>query len=176
MLKLRVNNDFADDDRRNDTGIRLSGRILFSNWVFYPLLAVASLWVFCYVSGLFPYLGYKAGGYRTWDGPVGRTSYGIGDNDAVQIHYIFLFSGQTAIVDYDVAVRKGALEIELQEGVNPFAPSLMEHKVSASGKGRASVKVPSTGVYTLYFRPTYASPATATQTDINYTLWWGATF
>lgn len=177
MLKLNgITLLGEDDDGDGGRQYRLGGgRFNLPSWIFYPFVALLSLWVFGYVSGLFPYTGYKAGGYVTWRGPVGSTSYGIGNNDEIQTHYLFLFAGQTAIVDYDVTVRKGKLDIEIVQGVL-LGPKLVEHSIDQSSKGRVSVKVPTTSIYTIYFQPRYRIDTPKAETDINYSLWWGGLF
>jgi hypothetical protein len=167
----------SDDDQEGGHRIRLGGgRFTLPAWLFYPFVALLSLWVFVYISGLFPYLGYKSGGHQTLPGPVGRVSYGIGDNDHMQAHRIFLFAGQTAIIDYDVSVRKGQLKISVQEGFLPVGPKLVEQGIAATSTGRVAVKVPNTGIYTIYFRPTYRLDTPDTAADVSYTLWWGGLF
>jgi hypothetical protein len=152
------------------------GRITLPGWLFYPFVALLSGWVFVYISGLFPYLGYKSGGLISSPSGIGRVQYGVGDNDQLQTHRMFLVGGQTAIVDYDVTVRKGQLSVSLHPGMMAIGPALLQQGIATTGAGRIAVKVPSTGLYTLTFRPTYRLNSGTMQTDVSYTLWWGGLF
>lgn len=152
------------------------GRIALPGWLFYPFVALLSAWVFVYISGLFPYLGYKSGGHVSSPAGIGRVQYGTGDNDQVQTHRMFLVAGQTAIVDYDVTVRQGQLSVSLHQGMMGIGPAIVEQGIATTGTGRISAKVPGTGIYTLTFRPTYRLNSGTMQTDVSYTLWWGGLF
>lgn len=148
-----------------------SGRFTLPDWLLYPFVGLLCCWIFAYGSGLFPYLGWKSGGYHSLPGPIGGVSYGIGKNRLFQVHHVFLVSGQTLFVDYDAEIRSGSLRIELAEGYVLNTQTLAQHEVTESGSGRVSAVAPSTGMYSIYFRPT--SPQIGVPIDVSYDLSWG---
>jgi len=134
-------------------------------------------WVFVYLSGLFPYLGYKS----MTEGfvPMARTNFPYSSSrglDAWQETFLF-FEGQQVFIDYTVEIRSGSLWLF----VRPWAPfpdvwdRATQLRVTANGHGRLTHRVARTGLYSVAAQPSNASgPGSAY--DVTYTAAWGATW
>ena len=120
------------------------------------------LWLFAYISTLFPYLGtydYKKEG-------MVQTAGGFG------AQHMILFKGQTAFIDYTVNSTPGfdgnvLIDIAPWPGIN-FSPDM--RKVSGRAKGRIEIVIPKTGFYTFRHR---IGPMAYRQ-DLAYSVTWGA--
>jgi hypothetical protein len=157
---------FADNDVSRDQYRR---NLRIPPWLFYPITAVLAIWVFGYISGLFPYLGHyqrseKNGGILSANGnPFGT----------ITLPWAYLFKGQTLFIDYDVEQEgKVDLTIYLYHPSNPFVG--LGHytyaTIKGSSTGRFTYTVPESGLYEI-------NPSVSGSLDayhIKYKVFWGA--
>ena len=120
--------DAADNDRDSRNTLRWVGAILF---------VVLFLWVAVSTSGLAPWLGTLDESYR--DGRVEMTSAAVEDTsaDLFSLSSFFFLSGQEVYVDYDITVRRGAVQIVVQEHAGP--ERTFRHMVTSTGSGTFTV-------------------------------------
>lgn len=130
----------SDLDAPEDTS---SQRAPLAAWSFYAFTAVASLWLFLFLSGLMPWLGYAEGSSRH-----GSAGVRLRDDSGVGLPAMFLFKGQKAVWDYDVTVE-GDDGLILRVSKTPPQPDFIVKtlRVERSGKGRFEVVAPATGLY-----------------------------
>jgi hypothetical protein len=145
-----------------------------SSWsfLFYAATGLLCLWIFGYVSGLFPYLGHR-------ERVRSPTSLGLPYGNSigsVGVPMAYLTKGQTVFIDYDVKVSGGGyLWINLQglpkSPVDVFWPSAWLI-VKTDQKGRLIYKIPQSGLYrvVLWENGPFASYG------VDYKLSWGAVF
>ncbi|MGB5723655.1 MAG: hypothetical protein WBM39_04510 [Parasphingorhabdus sp.] len=144
--------------------IPLSGKALWR--VAYAATAVLSAWIFVYISGLFPYLGFEQRSEQYF--PGGKTS--LNGIPAFGTKTMLLFAGQTAFIDYDIETSgQGGIYLD----VKPFYHlgfSGNEQKLNGSQNGRVEFPIEQTGIY--QFRS--ATGYFGTDHRISYKLSWGA--
>lgn len=152
----------ADNDRDSRNTLRWVGAILF---------VVLFLWIAVSTSGLAPWLGTVDESYR--DGRVEMTSAAVEDTstDLLSLSSFFFLSGQEVYVDYDITVRRGAVQIIVQEHAGP--ERTFRHMVTASGSGTFTVPVPRSGIYHISLLPT-ADGGVGSGNDVDISASWGA--
>jgi hypothetical protein len=161
--------DPFDRNRHNGIEITLSGP--WASRFTYLLTGILSIWIFVYVSGLYPYLGYITH-TNSYSGIFMKRDSGLG---TFKVPRAYLFKGQTIFIDYKVQVEgEGSVRIALEGGPSyklAFWPRT-HFDVKGSSKGRLYYVVPENGFYNV--------EANAFQWKgkyhISYTLNWGATW
>lgn len=160
--------DFGDftDASANDGDSRTLLR-----WIGGILLVVLFLWLAVSTSGLAPWLGTLDESYR--DGRVEMTSAAAEDTsvDLLSLSSFFFLSGQEVYVDYDITIRRGAVEITVQEHAG--SERTFRHMVTASGSGTFTVPVPRTGLYHISLVPT-GTGGVGSENDVDISANWGA--
>lgn len=109
---------------------------------FYVLTGALCIWVFLYISALFPYLGYAERGERL--GPGFSVNSGVGEYG---VSRMLLFEGQTAFIDYDVQSDSGGRVYLDIKPVTTFGFSDHMQYAEANTTGRYEYVIPATGVY-----------------------------
>ncbi len=157
---------FADSDASR-AAYRRNLRI--PAWLIFPIVAVLSAWILCYVSGYFPYFGRyqreqsRAGNLFSNGNPLGT----------IGLPYAYLFKGQTLFIDYDVE-QQGAADLTIYLH-HPRVPTLGLGRftyatIKESGKGRFVYVVPESGFYDI--TPSVFGSLKAYH--IRYLVTWGA--
>ena len=165
MIKVRL------FDNAEHEGHRLAGgRLPLPSWLFYPFTAVAALWVFAYVSGLFPYLGHSSGTHETTFGGFGRTGVNIGSAKPWQGHVVPMIKGQTVFVDYDVKIDSGYATLSITQGYISLR-QLKHIELRGTTQGRLSVEADATGFYRIQMRP--LADDVKTPSKLTYSFSWG---
>jgi len=152
-----------------DRGIALSGEPRRSVWklsgtAFYVVLGALCLWVFAYVSGLYPYLGVAGDNNRSGPGfssSAGKYDFGLGT--------MLLFKGQTAFIEYDATSAEGEVTLDVKPaGTLGFS----DKRIRVKGKAVGTLEVPieSTGIYNFRHEPALGRAYGHTQ----YSVRWGA--
>jgi hypothetical protein len=163
---MSVDSPFADSS--DSQGFRRVGAVAVVS-----LIAAFVLWVGCYATGIFPWIGYA------W---LDRSSFGagpitiIGENRAgisLGFNEFLLFAGQEVVIGYDARIEAGSLwfyvynvyDFKLGDGVT--------HYVTESGTGEWTTRIERTGVYHITVEP---SPVRGKGQgwDLTYVAWWGA--
>ena len=160
--------DFGDfTDASGDDG---DPRTLF-RWIGAILLVVLFLWLAVSTSGLAPWLGTVDESYR--DGRVEMTSAAAEDTSGglLSLSSFFFLSGQEVYVDYDITIRRGAVQIIVQEHAG--SERTFRHMVTASGSGTFTVPVPRSGIYHISLVPT-AAGGVGSEKDVDISASWGA--
>ena len=132
---------------------------------------IAILWATAYLSGLAPWLGFVDKTYRNLPlagvTVAGQTSSG---SSFGATGFAFL-AGQEVYIDYDIALRRGAVRINVIEYAR------MEHvlwqTVAVSGPGTVSVRIPRTGLYGISVEPTVVG-GIGPGYDVDISARWGA--
>jgi len=140
-------------------------------WVFYAFIAIASLWLFLFVSGLMPWLGYAEGSSRH-----GTAGVRVRDDSSFGMPAMFLVKGQKAVWDYDVTIE-GDDGLILKIGKTPPQPDFIVRtlRIERSAKGRFEVVAPATGLYSFDHEllPIGALFGPAKPGSTRYRLYWG---
>jgi hypothetical protein len=126
------------------------------------VIAFAALWLFGYVSTLFPYFGRYHYSFAN----------GVRDEHFIGGDQMLLFKGQTAFIEYETKGAEG-YEGQIYIDIVPWAgPRPSPHKMALNGKqtGVLEVTIPKTGVYV--FRSSIGPMAY--RENIEYTVNWGA--
>jgi hypothetical protein len=155
------------DRDRNGIAITLSGK--WANVLFYALTAFLSVWVFVYISGLFPYLG-RIEHINSHSGIFSNRDSSLG---TFKVPRAYLFKGQTVFIDYLAEVEgESSVRIYL-EGAPGYRLGFWPHThfdVKGNGKGRLYYTVPESGFYNVEAN----AFAWKGNYRINYTIAWGA--
>jgi hypothetical protein len=156
----------GDDDERASAlsagRIASVGRI--SAPIFYALLGVVCLWVFAYVSGLFPYLGTGRVDNRSSPGmqtDIGSTGLGI--------KTMLLFKGQTAFIDYKSTSPESEITLDVKP-VTVLGYSDAMQRVKGEAEGTAEFPIEATGLYKFRHEPALGRRYGRT----SYSVSWGA--
>lgn len=154
--------DSADNDRDSRTTLRWVGAILF---------VVLFVWLAVSTSGLAPWLGTLDESYR--DGRVEMTSAAVEDTSGglFSLSSFFFLSGQEVYVDYDITIRRGAVQIIVQEHAGP--ERTFHRMVTASGSDTFTVTIPRSGLYHISLVPTGAG-GVGSENDVDISASWGA--
>lgn len=140
-------------------------------WLFYLLTAALSLWMFVYVAGLWPWLGWAEGSAKH-----GTSGARIAESTALGLPAMYLAEGQTAVWDYQVRVT-GDAEILLKVGkVVPQPDFIVKvQRIRASGTGRFIVTAPTSGFYSFdhELAPVGGGFGRVAPGSIYYRLYWG---
>ncbi len=131
---------------------------------FGTLTAALCLWVFAYVSTLFPYLGWG----RAQNNTEFATNVDIGTMD-IGMPYMLLFEGQTAFYEYDSYSEEGQITFDVKP-VFSIGYSEQMQRVSGEGSGRIEIPITKTGFYTFRHEPAMARGHVYT----HYDTVWGA--
>lgn len=139
MARLHIAGIF-DPDAPEDSP---SQRPPIAAWAFYAFTAFASIWLFLFVSGLFPWLGYAEGSSRH-----GTAGVRVRDDSGIGMPAMFLVKGQKAVWDYDVTVE-GDDGLILRVSKTPPQPDFIVKtlRIEQSAKGQFEVVAPATGLY-----------------------------
>lgn len=132
--------------------------------VFYGLVAVLCLWVFVYISGLYPYLGKAGDDNRSATGTstsIGKYDYGIGT--------MLLFKGQTAFFEYESTSPEGEITLDVKT-VTTLGYSDAMQRVKGVQKGTAEFPIETTGLYRFDHEPALGR----TYGRTTYSVSWGA--
>jgi hypothetical protein len=126
------------------------------------VLAAFGIWLFCYVSTLFPYLGRYH--YSYFDGV--REDYNVG------MQHMLLFEGQTAFIEYETKSAdgpSGSIYVDIVPLLGPM-PSAHLKTLNGEQTGVLEVPITKTGVYSFQSR----FNSLAYRENLNYTVTWGA--
>jgi hypothetical protein len=126
------------------------------------MLAVIAIWLFGYISTIFPYLGTYH--YRYADGVIEQHDIGLRN--------VMLFKGQTAFLEYDID-SPDRPEGKIYIAIKPWRPlGSGSNKLAVQGrkKGVLTMPVNKTGYYTFYSRIGVAGR----RKNLQYTVTWGA--
>lgn len=99
------------------------------------------LWVFAYVSTLFPYLGWG----RVQNNTEFATSVDIATFN-LGMPYMLLFEGQTAFYDYSSHSEESAITFDVKPVMSIGYSDRMQ-RVSGEGSGRIEIQITQTGLY-----------------------------
>lgn len=130
-------------------------------------------WALLYLTGRFPYLGYKSN-TETFNSMVDNPSH-LGWTTSTGLdawpETFFFFAGQEVFIEYRVDVRRGSLWLF----VRPLASwdSATQERITSSGHGRLVHRVVRTGLYYVVAQPSNAR-GPGRGYDITYTATWGA--
>jgi hypothetical protein len=118
------------------------------NTFVYAVTAFASVWLFGYISGLFPYLGHLQG-TCTQKGALSSDCSKFG---TFGMPYAYLTKGQTIFIDYNLTTRgKNAVYIGVSYQSTPIhlisKTNWTQIELPGSGKGRIVYTVPASGFY-----------------------------
>ncbi len=131
---------------------------------FGTLTAALCLWVFAYVSTLFPYLGWgRAQNNTEFATSVDLASFNVG------VPYMLLFEGQTAFYDYTSHSEESRITFDVKP-VFTIGYSDAAQRVSGEGSGRIEIPITKTGLYTFKHEPSMARGHAYT----HYDTVWGA--
>lgn len=160
--------DFGDFSNALDAD-RNSRTSIF--WVAGILFVVFLVWLAASISGLPPWLGTLDGNYR--DSRVQTTA--ADDEDLFagffgMSSFVFV-SGQEVYVDYDVTLRRGAVQIIVRDHAGQAAE--FRHMVVTSSSGTVTVPIARTDPYHISVEPTAASGA-GQGYDVDIAASWGA--
>ncbi|MCC7049881.1 MAG: hypothetical protein IT562_24450 [Alphaproteobacteria bacterium] len=134
---------------------------------------LVGVWALLYLTGLFPYLGYKSN-TETFDSMFDNPSHlGWTASTGLDVgpETFLFFAGQEVFIDYRVDVRRGSLWLYVRPYVS-WNSATQEH-ITASGHGRLVHRVASTGLYYVVAQPSNAR-GPGSGYDITYTATWGA--
>ena len=138
---------------------------------FYAFTALASLWLFLFVSGLLPWLGYAEGSSRH-----GTTGARLRDETSLGMPAMLLARGQKAVWDYDVTVE-GRDGLILRIAKTPPQPGFVVKtlRIERTSKGRFVVEAPAAGLYAFDHElvPTGGLLGPVTPGSTRYRLRWG---
>jgi hypothetical protein len=126
------------------------------------VLAIIAIWLFGYISTIFPYLGTYH--YRYADG--------IRDEHDIGVRNMLLFKGQTAFLEYDInsADRsEGKVYIAIERW-RPLGNASDKLEIQGRKKGVLTMPVNKTGFYTFYS----GIGIMAYRQNLKYTVTWGA--
>jgi hypothetical protein len=160
-----------DDGETADEPVRGAGPRAAS-WGFYAFTALLSAWLFLYLSGLFTTLGWAEGSERH-----GANAIRLADDSGFGLPGIYLFKGQKAWWDYDVAVEgEGGVRILIGKAVPSRDFIVRARHLDATGKGRFEVVAPESGFYTFSheLEPIGGPFGGARPGSTRYKLRWGA--
>jgi hypothetical protein len=155
-----------------DDGIRdlsLSGEPRHAPWklsglVFYVAFGALCLWIFSYISGLYPYLGTGGDDSRSAPGTstsIGKYDFGLGT--------MLLFKGQTGFIEYDSTSPEGEITLDVKPlATLGYSDAMLRVKGEASGT--FEVPIESTGFYSFEHEPALGGGYGRTA----YTVRWGA--
>ncbi|MDJ0643602.1 MAG: hypothetical protein QNJ15_12365 [Erythrobacter sp.] len=132
---------------------------------FGAVIGVLCLWMFLYVSTLFPYLGTAS---------KGETKFPLGSVDAsmptIGTERMLLFKGQTAFIDYNVnSSDGGGVHFDVKP-VMQFGFSDQTQVIRGNQSGRIEFEVKETGFYRFYHRFSLNGLSGST----SYSASWGA--
>ncbi len=132
---------------------------------------VVVLWALAYLSGLAPWLGYVDKTHRDASGVGLSVAAGTVSGAGFGPTTFAFLEGQQVFVDYDIAIRRGAVLVNVLEYAG------MEHvlwqTVSTSGPGTATVRIPRTGLYKISIEPTVVG-GVGRGYDLDISASWGA--
>jgi len=132
--------------------------------VIYVLVGALCLWLFAYISGLYPYLG--TGGDDNRSAPGVSTSLGKFD---FGLRTMLLFEGQTAFIEYESESPEGEITLDVKP-IATLGYSDAMQRVRGQASGTAEFPIAKTGLYTFRHEP--ALGRTYGRTD--YSVSWGA--
>ncbi len=126
------------------------------------VLAVVAIWLFCYISTIFPYLGTYH--YSFVDGV--RDEYSVGTRN------MLLFKGQTAFIEFETDGADG-YEGTVYIDIMPWpgttkSPNMLA--LNGEKNGILSVPVETTGIYVFHNRV----GSMAYRENLEYRVTWGA--
>jgi len=159
--------DASGADERDGRG----GGARLGAWSFYLFTAALSLWVFLYLSGLFTTLGSAQGSESH-----GTNAVRIADDGGFGLPTMYLFAGQKAWWDYDVAVKgEGGVRLLIAKTVPSTAFIVKVETVRASAKGRFELVAPESGFYSFSHElaPIGGLLGGAQPGETRYALTWG---
>lgn len=136
----------------------------FAGPAFYAVVAALCVWVFVYISGLYPYLGTAGDDNRSSLGistSVGGYSYGTS--------VMLLFEGQTAFFEYDSTSSEGEITLDVKT-LNRLGYSDAMQRVKGAQNGIAEFPITSTGLYRFDQEPALGR----TYGRTSYSVSWGA--
>jgi hypothetical protein len=167
MTRLRITG-ISD---ANDLDAASAPRAPVAAWAFYAFTALASLWLFLFVSGLLPWLGYAEGSSR--HGTIGAR---LRDDSGIGMPAMLLAKGQKAVWDYDVIVEsKDGLILRVSK--TPPQPDFIVKtlRIEQSRKGRFVVEAPAAGLYAFDYElvPTGGLLGPVAPGSTRYRLYWG---
>jgi len=167
MARLRISG-LSDLDALEDSP---SPSAPIAAWAFYVFTALASLWLFLFLSGLMPWLGAAEGSSRH-----GTAGARLRDDSSFGLSAMFLFKGQKAVWDYDVTVE-GDDGLILRVSKTPPQPDFIVKtlRIEQNTKGRFEVVAPATGLYAFDHEllPTGALLGPVEPGSTRYKLRWG---
>ncbi|QJB68326.1 hypothetical protein [Parasphingorhabdus halotolerans] len=179
ILRIGYNFTNLSSRRKRNARSRHANRIELGNivgpsrakqaagWGFYLFTAVLSIWLFVYISGLFPYLGYehRTHHYHKFSSNEGVVSSSLGPNS------MFLVKGQTAFYDYDMKVTKQTSGMWLDiRPIYEIGISDNAKWIHGDQQGRWEYEVPETGVYSFKHDVNHR----AFDSKVTYDVSWGA--
>lgn len=132
--------------------------------IFYAFTAVLSIWVFCFYSGLIPYLG--SGKVNDYAGPGFSSALG---SFSIGTKTMLLLKGQNAFIEY----RSTSPQSEMAFDVKPLTTlgfSDRMQRIHGTGSGRVEFPIQKSGIYRFRTRP---APARSFGRSA-YTVSWGA--
>jgi hypothetical protein len=138
--------------------------LVVSGKVAYALGGLLCLWLFVYISGVFPYLGwgradnYSSTGTQT---DIGSMSLGVSS--------MFLFEGQTAFIDYEMETPDSAITLDVKP-ILTIGYSDNVYRLKGVESGRAEFLIEKSGLYTFEHEPALGRPYGHTK----YSVSWGA--
>ena len=128
-------------------------------------------WVIAYLTGLAPWLGFVEKSYQSSSADVGATV----TNTLLGMEFgptTFLFlAGQEVYVDYDITIRRGGVDIGIWDHLGKGRS--INHEVTSSGAGTASLVISETGLYSISIRPTWVG-GDGLNYDVDISAEWGA--
>ncbi|MEL7189119.1 MAG: hypothetical protein AAGK17_06165 [Pseudomonadota bacterium] len=129
------------------------------------IVGALAVWLFLYISTIFPYLGYSSQNETLGPG----VSLSAGSKD-VGLTTMLLFEGQTAFIDYEVASTENGKVILDVKPISTFGFSENKQDIEAGTKGTYEVEIEKTGLYE--FRHDFSLNGISGTTE--YRVSWGA--
>ena len=156
-------------DEDGDRGFSLSGErkrtvAQVSAPVFYVLVGALCLWLFAYISGLYPYLGTARD--DTSSAPGVSTSLG---KFGVGVSTMLLFEGQTAFFEYESTSPESEITLDVKP-VTTLGYSKAMRRIRGEAGGTVEFPIAKTGFYRFLHEPALVRRYGRTR----YTVSWGA--
>lgn len=131
---------------------------------FYALVAALCIWLFAYVSGLYPYLGSAATDNRSSFGQT--TSF---SESGFGVETMLLFAGQTAFFEYESTSAESDITLDVKPMMTlGYSPAMQ--RIRGVAKGTAEFPVATTGLYNFRHEPALGRRYGRTA----YSVSWGA--
>ncbi|MCB2059777.1 MAG: hypothetical protein KDE21_04675 [Novosphingobium sp.] len=132
--------------------------------VFYALVGALCLWLFAYISGLYPYLGTARDDTRSAPGvSTSLGKFGIG------VSTMLLFEGQTAFFEYESTSAESEITLDVKP-VTTLGYSDAMQRVRGEASGTAEFPITKTGLYRFRHEPALGRRYGQTK----YSVSWGA--